>query len=255
MNEGFIGDLMMLQPQGGSDPHLLLQRQNEVLRDLSFLARKLANLSYGELRATWTVRFDTWWLHLELVPRRQGLLFDPLSRGCSRAASLREEAMLVRKEIAESPLRAQLAAAAFKRWVESEVPEPLHEDHEMASRRSRSQWIMESESGQLCLVFPETPRYKVDSAPCQVSGTTAWVSMHAIELTQLACTEFEGNSGGRLGRLARLRVIPSVNSDATKRRLPWTLATQVRPGDRLVLVVTLQRCVLSNRVVGAVLSE
>jgi hypothetical protein len=183
------------------------------------------------------------------------LLFDPLSCRRPRPASLREEAQLIRKDLAESPLRARQAAAGFKQWVDSAILSPLPEDHKMAYRRSRSQWIIESESGQLCLAFPEAPRYRVDHAPCQVTGTVASVSLQAIELTHVAFTEVEGLLPRKPHRHDRLRVVPCVTTDMMRPSPSWCHAGFVRPGEKIVLVVTLHRCVLSNRVIGAVTAE
>jgi hypothetical protein len=254
VNEGFIADLKMLQPEGGSEPQQLLRRQNDMLLDLYRLVPRLAALSHSELRATWIARSETWWLRLELVPRRQGLLFDPLSRSHSRPASLHDEAQLVRNDLAESPLRARQAAAGLKRWADSDIPAPLHADHEMAYRRSKSQWIMESESGQLCLVFPEAPRYRVDPEPCQVRGMVASVSLRTIELKRV-WSESADRLSAKKEQTSSLRVIPRATDGGQQRVVPWRLAQDVRPGEMLLVNATLYRCLLSNRVIGAIAAE
>jgi hypothetical protein len=254
VNEGFIADLKMLQPVGGSEPHQLLRRQNDMLLDLYRLVPRLAALSYSELRATWIARSETWWLRLELVPRRQGLLFDPLSRSRSRPASLLDEAQVVRKDVAESPLRARQALAGLKKWADSKIPAPLQPDYEMAYRRSKAQWIFESESGQLCLEFPEAPRYKVDSEPCQVAGLVASVSLRAIELKH-AWSDCANQLSATKVRIPSLRLIPRAAHEGGHRAAPWRLAQDVRPGEMLSVDVTLYRCLLSSRVVGAIAVE
>ncbi|WP_372526660.1 hypothetical protein [Piscinibacter sp.] len=254
MNEGFIADLKMLQPEGGSEPDQLVRRQKEMLLDLYRLVPRLASLSRSELRARWIARSETWWLRLELVPRRQGLLFDSLASGRSRPASLHDEAQLVRKDLGDSPLRARQAAAGLKKWAASSVPAPLDPGHELAYRRSRTQWIFESESGQLCLMFAEAPRYKVDPKPCQVSGTVASVSLRAIELRQVY-SGLEDQSPANLDQRGFLRVIPCAIGEGKLRAVPWQLAQQVRPGEIVSVNVTLHRCLLSNQVIGAVVAE
>ena len=170
MNGVHFAYLKMQQPAGGAPPEQLVRRQAQMLLDLCRYLRRLSNLWHGELQTTWIARANDIWLRLELVPRKQGLLFDPLVKSRSRPATLLDEAELLRKELQALPMYAKQAAAGFKEWAAQEVPTPIDPMHEMAYRRSKTQWIMEVDTGQRCLDFPEVERYKVDAQSCQITG-------------------------------------------------------------------------------------
>jgi len=157
MNGVFVADLKLLPCDGRVDVQRLIARKDDLIRDLHCLVPRLAALCFGELDVRWVVGTDACWLRLQLVPRQQ-LLFDPLVPGRSRPRSLPDEARLVWLDICSSPIRALQAASGLEKWAGSEMRAPVDPHQEMAFRRSKRQWTLESESGQICVVFPEVPR-------------------------------------------------------------------------------------------------
>jgi len=233
----------------------LQQRQNQVVADLCRLVPRMSTLSYGELCLAWAAHSDSWWLRLGLAPRRQGLLFDPLTRSRSRPNSLVEEAKLCWRDIEESPLQALRAARGLMRWAAfAETSSPLDPLHELAYRRSKQQWQIESECGQLTLAFPDCPRYIADSPPAEVCGVIETMSTRAITLRQPNFINADpSRTGANLPN--RLRVVPPATSPRSERSIPWLAAQEARPETLLALTVTLHRCLVSKRVIGAIVTE
>src|SRR2546423_10376315 len=244
----FIADLKMIPCSARIDAQRLMSRQADLLRDLHCLVPRLANLCFGTLDVSWVVNQDACWLRLQLVPR-QRLLFDPLGASHSRPGSLPEEARLVWTDICDSQLRALQADSGLVTWSNSETRTPPDPLHEMEFRRSRAQWIFEAESGQQRVQFPQAPRYLVDEEPCKIHGVVDAVLRSALVLRQ---ARIEPTHGPTVALQGQLRIAPD-NSDTPRRReARWQLTLGALPGSSLSLPVVLHRCLLSRRVVGAV---
>ncbi|GAB4566588.1 MAG: hypothetical protein Tsb007_39650 [Rhizobacter sp.] len=229
----------------------LQQRQNQVVADLCRLVQRMSTLSYGELNLSWAAHSDSWWLRLGLAPRRQGLLFDPLARSRSRPGSMVEEAKLLWRDIEASPMRALLAARGLMKWATfAAAPSPLDPQHELAYRRSKQQWQLESECGQLTLAFADCPRYIADPLPVEICGVIETMSMRVITLRQ---PKFINDDDARTGANlpSRLRVVPPATGPRSERSIPWHAVQEARPETLLALTVTLHRCLVSKRVIGA----
>lgn len=252
MDGVFIADLKLLPAKGSIDVERVLARQGDLVRDLYCLVPRLASLCFGELRTSWIVATDACWLRLQLVPR-QRILFDPLAPGRTRPRSLPDEARLLWEEICNSKLRALQAARGLEKWA-SNTDTPADPLHEMAFRRAKTQWTFESEAGQASVVFPEVPRYLVDDAPSEVSGIVDSVLPRAVVLRHVTA-RLVGESTPSIALRGSLRVVPCHDRVVVKRATPWPLVLKVWPGKPLSMPVTLHRCLLSRRVIGAVAHE
>jgi len=96
------------------------------------------------------------------------------------------------------------------------------------------------------------PRYQVDDAPSEVSGIVDSVLPRAVVLRQVFARSPEG-SAPSIALKGPLRIVSGDDRVAPKRATPWQLALQVWPGKSVSLPVMLHRCLLSRRVIGAVL--
>jgi hypothetical protein len=249
----FIADLKVLPCRSRVDADRLAARQVDIVRELCQLVPRLADLHFGTLDHQWVFGDDSCWLRLQLVPRRYSL-FDPLSAPPSKPRSLQDEARLVWTDICNSRLRTLQAASGLERWSRFSTPTPLDPLHELAFRLSRRQWIFEAESGQLCLEFPEVPRYLVDHDPSQIHGVVDAVFSRAIVMRQARIGPSDIASSV-ITLPGPLRIVPDRNGAEPKRGVPWQLTSQVSPGESLSLPAKLHRCRLSRRVVGAVASD
>jgi hypothetical protein len=248
----FIADLKMLPCSGRIDAQRLMSRQADLLRDLYCLVPRLASLCFGTLDVSWVLGHDACWLRLQLVPRQRPLFDLVIAR--STPKSLPDEARLVWADICDSHLRALQAASGLEKWSKSETPTVLDPLLDMAFRRSREQWTFEVESGQLCLEFPEVPRYLIDEAPSEVHGIVDAVFSRALILRQVRIGPSDVASAG-ISLQGPLRIAPDRNDMPPNWGSPCQPRLQVWPGRNISLPATLCRCLLSRQIIGAVAQE
>jgi len=247
-DEGFIADLHILRSNGGVEVQQLARREKEVISELYHLVPELSELVVSELKVRVDCRDNEWWLHLALLPRHQGILID-LTKN-SKKASLRQEVQLVRQSISKAPLRVRLASDGLMAWAVGDRTSRLDPVHELVYRRSRQQWLIENETGQLCLPFADVPRYLVDEAPCRIRGRVEFVSTRTIGLSHVEVVTRETAEPAVLkdGCLkvmrANLKSHESISS-------PETMGGAL-PGQDVNIVATIHRCLLTRRPVGAI---
>lgn len=247
MKEGFVANLKMLQSTHGLDAQALKRRQDQVVSDLLQLVPQLMELRVTEPHVTLMPIENSLWLHLILVPRRQALLFDAAAN--PKQASLRHEVLLVRNAISKAPLQARIAATELVEWATGPRETRLDPVHELAFRRARQQWTIENDSGQLCLAFPDARRYLVDDT-CRIRGTVEYVSIDSVGLRQVEIFAKNADApevplGGRI-KLGQMRPLNRPVSTCGPAR------PKVQLADTLELSVTLLRCVLTRRPIGAI---
>lgn len=251
MKEGFIANLKMLESAHGLDAQALKRRQDQVVSDLLQLVPQLMELRVSEPQVTLMPVASSLWLHLTLVPRRQALLFDAAAN--PKEASLRHEVLLVRKAISKAPLQARIAANDLVEWATGPRQTRLDPVHELAFRRARQQWLMENETGQLCLAFPDAPRYLTDERSCRIRGmvevvSTTFFGLRHVEIYFENAELPEVPAGGRLRVLQTRRADDSVPTSSAAE--PETLLARCVEMD-----VTVHRCLLTKRPIGAVASK
>jgi hypothetical protein len=249
-DEGFIADLHILRSNGGIEVQQLARREKEVISELYRLVPELSELVVSELKVRIDCRDNEWWLHLALLPRHQGILID-LTKN-SKRASLRQEVQLVRQSISKTPLRVRLASDGLMAWAVGDRTSRLDPVHELVYRRSRQQWLIENETGQLCLPFADVPRYLVDEAPCRIRGRVEFVSTRTVGLSQVEVTTTE-TSEPQVLQDGRLKVIRGNPKSIDVTSSPETMAALL-PGHDVNMVATIHRCLLTRRPVGAIAS-
>ena len=248
MKEGFIADLKMLQFAQGMDVQALKRRQDQVVSDLLQLVPQLTELRVTEPRVALVAGDNSFWLRLALTPRRQALLFDIAAN--PKEASLHQEVALIRKAICRAPLQARIAANELLDWAAGPMQSRLDPVHELIFRRSKQQWSIENESGQLCLAFVNVPRYSIDKVSCRIRGTVEYVSIRSIGLRNVEifaknAADSEIPQGGRL-RVAQPHLVTEPAHNFAPKKPEVRLAHVVELG------ATLHRCLLTRRPLGAI---
>jgi hypothetical protein len=241
MEKVHVCDMMLLRGVRHVDAGLTRKVERR-LADLAACAPSLFRLSAGEVAWSVLAQQDGLVLRLDLVPRRQGLLFEPFRATEPAGGRLQDEADLVFAELQDAQVKVtRLAHAMAQGKAERLGPQGgLDALGSVIARHSSRKWHAIHGQRQVQIEFPAIPPFKVDSKSVSVTGTVVALARGWMRLERL------DDSSSRLG----LRGL-EVCFDAAQDRQAASLTINAH----LAADVRLHRCLFTHAVVGASLSR
>lgn len=241
MEQVHVCDMMLLRGIRHVDRGITRKVERR-LTDLAACAPSLFKLDFGEIAWTVVAQQDGLVLRLDLVPRRQPLLFVPLRANEPAGGRLQDEADLVFTELQDAQVKVtRLAHAMAQDDAErSGLQGGLDALSRVIARHSKRKWQAVRGHEQLQIEFPAMPPFKVEGTSVCVTGTVVALARGWMRLERL------DDSSSRLG----LRSL-EVCFDAAHHRQAASLTIDAR----LAADVRLHRCLFTHTVVGASLSR
>lgn len=241
MEKAHVCDMMLLRGVRHVDAGLNRKVERR-LADLAACAPSLFHLALGEVAWSVVAQQDGLVLRLDLVPRRQALLFEPLRASELYSRCLQDEADLIFAELQDAQVRVtRLAHAIIQGTAERLGPQGAPDAlGSVIARHSSRKWQAMHGHRQVQIEFPTIPPFKVDETSVCITGTVVALARGWMRLERL------DDSSSRLG----LRGL-EVCFDAAHDRQAASLTID----ERLAADVRLHRCLLTHTVVGASLSR
>lgn len=241
MEKVHVCDMMLLRGIRHVDGGLTRKVERR-LADLAACAPSLFKLDFGEIAWTVVAQQDGLVLRLDLVPRRQALLFNPVRASETGSGHLQEEADLIFAELQDAQVKVTRLAHAM---VQGDADRPASHGGldglgSVIARHSNRKWQATHGHQQVQIEFPAIPPFKVEGNSVCVTGTVAALARGWMRLERL------DDSSSRLG----LRSLEICFDGAHHRQ-----AASLTIDARLAADVRLHRCLFTQTVVGASLSR